>query len=694
MTYSHDYYNIKDLKYVGDKRAKLYNKLGIFSIQDLLYHCPRTYIDLSNVVSLENSPIDQSIAIRVLVTDKTLPKVTSRGYSKRKLVIYKIKAKDLLSGLDVFITLFNEPYTFEKIQVDKEYIVFGKVVKNNFSNNFSNSYFEISSPLIQDAKTENKFVPVYQLTAGLTSKIISTNIREALKIPGVVKEYLPRWVLSKAGLIDLNLALKYIHFPTGQEQIFQAKKRIVFDELFVFCLGLVFLRNNNLKNTAFLMQDVDMSRFYSALPFVLTDAQNNVINEIICDMKKNIPMNRLLQGDVGSGKTVVAMASIFFAYQNQLQSAFMAPTEILARQHFESLEKFMSQLGLKVGLLTGSLSAKQKRVVKQELEEGQIDVLVGTHAILQDNVVFKNLGLVVTDEQHRFGVKQRAKLSEKGEEPHKLIMSATPIPRTLSMIMYGDLDVSVIDVSPSDRKPILTYYINGQKRKRAYDFVKKLLDEGRQAYIVCPVIEQNDEIDLKSVLQHGQELKNVEFSDYSVEIIHGKTKASDKDLIMQDFQDHKIDVLISTTVIEVGIDVPNAAVILIEDAERFGLSQLHQLRGRVGRSGYQSYCVLISNTKSFEAVEKLKKMTKLYDGFKISEYDLEIRGPGDFFGNRQHGLPKFKSFNMFDVMKDIKLLKLTQDVVYELLSQDKYLEKPENKYLKILVQEMLKDVSF
>ncbi len=684
-------YDIKTLKYVGEKRSQLYNKLGIYTVKDLLYHCPRSYIDLTNLVSVTQAPIGEPVAIKVLIIDKFLPFLASKFHSKKRLVVYKIKAKDQISGVDVIITLFNELYTFDKVEIGEEYILFGKVVQNNLGIQRS---FEIASPLIQELGEKKGFIPVYQLTAGLTSKIISSNISEALKIRNVIREYLPRWILSKTELIDLKLALNYIHFPSNHQQILDAKKRLVFDELFIFMLGLFFFKNSNLESGSFSMKDVDMNVFFNELPFLLTDAQNNAINEICADMKKNTPMNRLLQGDVGSGKTVVAMASIYLACKNGMQVAFMAPTEILAKQHFESLEKLMSRFGIKTGLLTGSMTAKQKTQIKQDIETGDLDVVVGTHAILQDDVVFKDLALVVTDEQHRFGVKQRAKLGEKGNQPHKLIMSATPIPRTLSMIIYGDLDISVIDGAPSDRKPVLTYYIDGEKRKQAYNFVKKIVNQKRQAYIVCPVIEQGELDDLKSVLEYGQKLKETEFQGYSVEIIHGKTKAADKDKIMQDFKDNKIDILICTTVIEVGIDVPNAAVIVIEDADRFGLSQLHQLRGRVGRSDYQSYCILISDTKSLESVEKLKKMTKLYDGFQISEFDLKMRGPGDFFGNRQHGLPKFKNFNMFDVMKDVELLKMTQDIVCELLRQDKFLEKPENQYLKRLVQNMLDDISF
>ncbi|MBP0979574.1 MAG: ATP-dependent DNA helicase RecG [Oscillospiraceae bacterium] len=655
--------DIEKLKYVGEKRAKLYHKLFVFKIKDLLYYCPRTYINLTESVDIVNAPADQNVVLKVLITRKQAPMPTSR----KGLVIYKIFARDSTS--EIVITLFNEPYSFNKLEINEQYFVFGKITRNFYNQKV---YLEISSPLIYKASETPKFVAIYQLTAGLTSKIISRNVCDALKLPGIIKEYLPDWILKKAKLVNLNQAIKNIHFPRSLKEIEESKKRIAFDELFIFSLCLILIKKNNLKSTSFVIKDTDLSDFYNILPFELTTAQNKVIDEIKKDMQREVPMSRLLQGDVGSGKTAVAMASIYLAYKNGIQSAFMAPTEILAWQHFDSIKELMSSVGLRVGLLAGSMSQKKKNIVKEKLMMGLIDVVVGTHAILQDDVVFKNLGLVITDEQHRFGVKQRAKLSEKGKEPHKLIMSATPIPRTLSMIMYGDLDISIIDKSPSNRKPVLTYYINESKRQRAYNFVKKLIDEGRQAYIVCPAIEDNETSDLKAVLKFGEDLKNNEFKDYKVEIIHGKTRAYDKDMIMQDFKDKKIDLLISTTVIEVGIDVPNAAVIVIEDAERFGLSQLHQLRGRVGRGKHQSYCLLISETRSLDSINKLKTMTKTNDGFKISEYDLQIRGPGDFFGSRQHGLPQFKNS---DMIKDVKLLKLSQDIVSEILEKDLYLEK-------------------
>lgn len=679
---SNNNYDIEKLKYVGEKRAKLYHKLFVFKIKDLLYYCPRAYINLTDSVDIINAPIDQSVVLKVLITRKQAPIKTSR----KGLVIYKIYARD--SSAEIIITLFNEPYSFNNLEINEQYYLCGKVTRNFYN---QKAYLEITSPLIYKASETPKFVAIYQLTSGLTSKIISRNISDALKLPGIIEEYLPDWILKKANLVDINLAIKNIHFPKSVNEIEKAKKRLAFDELFIFSLCLILIKKNNLKSTSFVMKDIDLSDFYKMLPFELTTAQNKVIDEIKKDLQKSTPMSRLLQGDVGSGKTVVAMASIYLAYKNGVQSAFMAPTEILAWQHFDLIKELMSGLGLKVGLLAGSMSQKKKNIVKEKIMMGLIDVVVGTHAILQDDVIFKNLGLVITDEQHRFGVKQRTKLSEKGKEPHKLIMSATPIPRTLSMIMYGDLDISIIDTGPSNRKPVLTYYISESKRQRAYNFVKKLIDEGRQGYIVCPAIEENEGSDLKSVMKFGEDLKNNEFKDYKVEIIHGKTRPYDKDMIMQDFKDKKIDLLISTTVIEVGIDVPNAAVIVIEDAQRFGLSQLHQLRGRVGRGVHQSYCLLISESRSLDSINKLKMMTKTYDGFKISEYDLQIRGPGDFFGSRQHGLPQFKNA---DMLKDVKLLKLSQDIVSEVLEKDLYLEKQENQKLKKIVFDMVNSISF
>ena len=670
-------YDIENLKYVGEKRAKLYHKLGIYNIKDLLYHCPRTYIDLTQIVKIASAVFDQMIVIKVVVMSKHAPLRTQ----KKGLVVYKLIVADSTSSLTV--TLFNEPYTFSNINIGQEYILYGKITQKMYNNKI---YLEMNSPMVVNAYNSQPYIPVYQLTAGLTSKIISRNVYDALRIPNVVQEYLPGWILKEADLIDLNSALNLVHFPKSVNDINKAKKRIIFDELFIFSLGLILLKKDNLKKTSVIVKDKDLTDFIENLPYKLTSAQSKVVKEIADDISKDVPMSRLLQGDVGSGKTVVAMSAIYLATKNGLQSAFMVPTEILARQHFELISNFMQNFGFTVGLLVGSMTTKQKNRVKDGLMVGAIDIVIGTHAIIQDDVVFKNLGLVITDEQHRFGVKQRAKLSQKGNEPHKLIMSATPIPRTLSMIMYGDLDVSIIDVMPSNRKPILTYLIDGKKRKRAYNFVKQLIDQGRQAYIVCPLIENNEFVDARSVVDYGEYLKNEEFKEYNVEIIHGKTHSEQKDAVMQNFKDGKIDLLISTTVIEVGIDVPQAAVMVIEDADRFGLSQLHQLRGRVGRGEYQSYCILISDSKSLDAIQKLKMMTQTYDGFKISEYDLEIRGPGDFFGDRQHGLPKFKNF---DMLKDIKLLKLSQEIVIKDLSDDVYLTKEENKTLKLMVSEMI-----
>ena len=673
---------IKDLKYVGEKRAKLYHKLNIYTVKDLVYHCPRSYVDLSKIFYIVDAPVDEYVAIKVTIVSKQPPFITY----KRGLVVYKIFAKDATAG--IILTFFNEPYTFNNINIGDEYILYGKINKNNFDSKYQ---FEISSPLIEKANKGNKLIPVYPLTAGLTSKIIKKNILDALKIPGLTDEYLADWILKKADIINLKLALNYIHSPNSMADVLKARKRIVFDELLLFSLSLISIKKKNLQKTPFVIQDVDMNDFYKKLQFELTKAQYKVIDEIINDMKKSVPMNRLLQGDVGSGKTIVAVAAIYLVCKNNAQVAFMAPTEILAIQHFNSVSKIISSFGLKVGLLIGSVAAKQKNKIKTEIEQGKIDVIVGTHAILQDTVIFKNLGLVITDEQHRFGVKQRSKLSEKGKNPHQLVMSATPIPRTLSLIIYGDLDISIIDQLPLNRKPILTYFVNSSKRLRVYSFLKKFIDKGRQAYIVCPAIEQNEKLNLKSVIEYGERLKEKDFKDYRVAIIHGKTKPDEKDNIMANFKNGNIDLLVSTTVIEVGIDVPNAVVMVIEDADRFGLSQLHQLRGRVGRGIEQSYCILISDTKAVEAVNKLKMISKTYDGFKISEYDLELRGPGDFFGERQHGLPNFK---YFDMIKDIKLLKLSQDVAIDILKNDLYLEKAENKHLKELVKNMTKNISF
>ncbi|MDF2567873.1 MAG: ATP-dependent helicase RecG, partial [Oscillospiraceae bacterium] len=495
---------------------------------------------------------------------------------------------------------------------------------------------------------------------------------------------LPGEITERYGLCHIGYALQNIHFPKDKNALEIAKKRLVFEELLTLQLGLLKLRSRNRKSSSVMILDKDISAFLEALPYELTSAQKRAIDEALSDMKEQTPMNRLVQGDVGSGKTMIAAALCYACTKNGFQTALMAPTEILAEQHFHTLNKILSPLGIRICLLTGSLTPKQKTLLKSDIAEGQYDLVIGTHALVQDSTVFHSLGLVVTDEQHRFGVEQRSRLAQKGDNPHILIMSATPIPRTLALIIYGDLDVSVVDEMPIGRKPIETYCIDSRKRARAFGFIKEHIDEGRQAYIVCPLIEDT-ESELNAVTTYAQKLSKEDFVGYSVGLLHGRLKAQQKEQIMRDFSDNKISLLVSTTVIEVGVDVPNAVIMLIENAERFGLSQLHQLRGRVGRGEHQSYCILVSDHKGDETATRLKVMCKTSDGFKISEEDLKLRGPGDFFGERQHGLPALKIANMAENME---VLKHTQNLAKEIMSEDAELFLPKNKGLYTLVSEL------
>lgn len=571
----------------------------------------------------------------------------------------------------------------------KKYRFFGKI---------SNKYgkIDLTSPVFDEIEKKNntgKIIPLYPLTFSLSQNTIRKIIENGLKDveeDGGLKETLPQYILNEYKLEEINKAIETVHFPKEFADFEIARKRFVFEELLSTQLALLQLKNSNLKDHKGISfsKDAHMSDVINSLPFNLTKAQLRVLEEIDKNMEQDKSMNRLLQGDVGSGKTVVAMISAYKAVKSGYQVAVLAPTAILATQHLENFQKILKRFDIRCELLISGITKKKKTEILEKLQNGEIDILIGTHAMLEENVTFKNLGLVVTDEQHRFGVKQRTTMAQKGENPDVLVMSATPIPRTLALILYGDLDISVIDELPPNRKKIETFAVTKALEDRVNNFVRKQVDEGRQAYIVCPLVEESEENDLQSVISLYEKCKTEVFPNYRIEYIHGKMKQKEKDDIMERFKNGEIDILISTTVIEVGVDVPNSSIMVIEDAQRFGLAQLHQLRGRVGRGEYQSYCILKYEGKGKNTRERMKIMTQTNDGFVISQKDLELRGSGDFFGTNQHGIPDFKIANLFT---DIDILKLAQEAAIKIVNDDEKLEKPENDLLKELVKDKFTD---
>ncbi|MDE5569354.1 MAG: ATP-dependent DNA helicase RecG, partial [Ruminococcus sp.] len=574
----------------------------------------------------------------------------------------------------ITVTVFNNVYAFHALEIGGTYYMYGKV-----SGNFLRR--EISSPVYIQSDEKVLIQPIYKLTQGLTVNMVRNDMRKALDIMHSEPfETLSDDIMQKYQLMPLMQALENIHFPQSNSAAELARKRLAFDELLKLQLGMLMMKNRRKKSTAFVMdKNICINEFFENLPFTMTDGQYQAVSEIIDDLCRNTPMNRLLQGDVGSGKTAVAAAVCCFAVKNGFQAAVMAPTEILAIQHTKTFTSFLEKFGIKVALLTGSTTAKNKRKICHELIDGEIDVLVGTHAIIQKDIEYKSLALVITDEQHRFGVAQRNALAEKSDFPHKLVMSATPIPRTLALNIYGDLDISSIKQLPKGRSPVNTYAVTGKKREGAFGFVRARLDEGRQAYIVCPMIEDS-ESDLFAVKTYAENAAKSTLKGYSTALLHGRMKAAEKEKVMKQFSDGEIQALICTTVIEVGVDVPNAVVMVIENAERFGLSQLHQLRGRVGRGKYESSCILITDNRNEECIRRMKVISSTTDGFKISEEDLKMRGPGDFFGNAQHGLPPLK---IADTFCSMELSAVTRECAENLLSDDPMLDKPENHALKM-----------
>ena len=651
--------DIRYIKGIGEQRAKALNKLGIATLRDLIGWFPRKYDDrraakrIADLVPGENACVAAMIASPPTVS-----------HIRKGMTLVKVRAVDDTGVLDV--TFFNQTWLKDQLHQGETYIFYGKAEGNLLRKT-------MASPIVeQEGKGEftGRIVPIYPLTAGVSQLVLSRSIRQGLDAcADILPDVLPDAVRQEHALCRISYAYENIHFPEDEHALDLARRRLAFEELFLFTIGLKRLRNRRETVSVPPCTPVDMAEFYNALPFTLTVAQKRCVEEALSDMRSGTPMNRLCQGDVGSGKTMVAAACVYFCVKNGRQAALMAPTEILAQQHYNGLAPLMEQLGIRCALLTGSTKAAVKRSISAQLSSGEINFAIGTHALITEGVEYADLGLVVTDEQHRFGVAQRAALSAKGQHPHTLVMSATPIPRTLALILYGDLDVSIIDQLPPGRQPIETYAVPGSYHPRLYNFIRKLVGEGRQAYIVCPMVEVNDELpdERKAVTEYAAMLQKDVFPDLRVAFVHGKMKPKEKEAVMTAFAAHETDILVSTTVIEVGVDVPNAAVMVIENAERFGLSQLHQLRGRVGRGKHQSYCILVSDNRNDETRERLKVMTKTADGFQIAEEDLRLRGPGDFFGVRQHGLPGLR---IADIGCDTKLLREAQEAAEALLKQD------------------------
>ena len=662
--------NIRYLKGVGEKRAVLFGKLGIDTVGALLRFYPRSYEDWSVI-----TPIKEARGLDAVCIKATVISEVKENYIRKTMVLYKFSVKDQSAIMSV--PIFNNKYAAEKIRVGEEILLYGKLSTDSF-------YFDMSSPQIRPVGFDI-IRPIYSTTNGLTSTAIEKAVKTALTSVRI-DEFLPRSIIEKNNLCSRDFAIRNIHFPESAEALKEAKRRLVFEELFMLQSGLLLIKNVNRGITPAVMPNDFTKEFCSLLPFEITAAQKRCIKEAVLDMSASRPMNRLIQGDVGSGKTAVAMACCFNAVKNGYQAALMAPTEILAEQHFKTFSLVLQNTDINIALLTGSLTKKKKESLKAALESGGIDIVIGTHAILTDNVYFNKLGLVITDEQHRFGVKQRAALKEKGNAPHILVMSATPIPRTLALIMHGDLDVSIIDEYPKGRQPIDTYAVNTSYRERIYNFIKKHIAEGRQGYIVCPLVEEGEEESaLVSAEQYFEELKGGPFADYTLGLLHGKMKPKDKDAVMRSFSAGEIDLLIATTVVEVGVDVPNAAIMVIENAERFGLSQLHQLRGRIGRGGYKSSCILISDSASAKD-SRLSVMCQTMDGFEIADKDLILRGPGDFHGNRQHGLPELHIANL---ESNLAVLRSAGMQARELLDADPLLKSSENAAFKSMVEKLL-----
>lgn len=664
---------VRYLKGVGPKTAERFEKLGILTLSDLLCHYPRRYLDFSKPYSIAEAPADTECVVKAEVFAKPGGRILPGGRRMER-----ITAGDDVSSLE--ITWFNNPYVTQKLELGQEYYFQGIVTGGMLRRQMVNPQVRT------DAQVKSSpFEAVYPQTEGLTSSAIAKCVRQLLPHAELLPDPLPPEMLKKYRLLSKADAVRAIHCPATEEEAFAARRRLIYEELLVLQLGIGRMKNHGAASTGAPMKKADASPFWESLSFSPTGAQRRAVEEILTDMSGETSMNRLLQGDVGSGKTLVAAAAIWACIRAGYQAALLAPTEILASQHAENLNRLLSPFGMRVALLTGGMKAAARRTTLAAIRDDEADLIVGTHAILSEGVEFARLGLAVVDEQHRFGVRQRGLLAEKAANPHLLVMSATPIPRTLGLLMYGDLDISILDELPPGRKPVKTRCITGKKRADLYGFLDREIDSGRQAYIVCPAIEDAGGSGLNAVKSYYEDIAKAYLPDRRVGLMHGRLKPKEKAEVMDDFKSGRLDALVSTTVIEVGVDVPNATVMVIENAERYGLSALHQLRGRVGRGAAESWCFLVSDNASESVQKRLKFLCSTSDGFAVAQYDLETRGPGDFFGSRQHGLP---TLQIADLMNDTRTLHAAQSEAVALLAEDPLLERPEHALLARQVEQM------
>ena len=667
---------LKDIKGIGEKKIALLNKLGIFTVNNLLEYFPYSYIDTTKFKKISEITEEGSYSYRL----KIISLMENR--KKRNIRVTKFLAMDEEMNYCT-IVYFNSIFISKNLKINNVYEMYGraKLLGKNV---------EIQSPTMQNkANIIGSIIPQYHLCKGISNLDIVKIIQNLLKKNSYFEEKIPSNILNELNLESYDNAIRNIHFPKDNESFIRAKRRLAFDEIFYFQLSMKKLKRNNEDAIKFEIKNETFG-FIKSLSFKLTNSQNKVLDDIFRDMTSDKQMNRLVQGDVGCGKTIISFVAMFNVIKNGFQSVLMAPTEILARQHYENAKNLFSDYNIKVELLVGSLKESEKKAIREKIENGEVDIIIGTHAVFQEKVVYKNLGFVITDEQHRFGVKQRLLISKKSNNPDILVMSATPIPRTVGLVMFCDLDISTIDELPSGRGKVKTYFVDENYEERYMNFIKKHISEGRQAYIVCPLVDESDTLELQSVINLYERLKERYFQDVEIEFIHGKLKPVDKDRIMKDFENGKIKVLVATTVIEVGINVPNSNIMVIYNAERFGLSQLHQLRGRIGRGNYESFCILVSNNKSTNVKKRMDIMCSSNDGFYISEQDFLLRGYGDILGYRQSGEARFKILN---IQKDYELLKSAIKYVDKILMDDFNFEKEENQVLKRNVDEFIQNLS-